>query len=291
MGSTKGVKKRPTTERDQLYHRVLRLREDGLSYNQIIERVEAEHRVALRKSHISGWVTGKHKPYGYVRALDTTPRPELAYVIGVKMGDASTSVSHYNYMIKLRVTDKDFAEEFSRCLSKILKRDPPKVKWHEKTHAWHVQSSSLLLQQFLLRPISEMRSSIFHSKACMSAFVRGFFDSEGTASGKLSASNGDLDKLTLVREVLDELGVETTGPHLTKEKGGLVIIKGHEYRVNKNQYYIYVRASSRLAFRNLIGFSIARKMKGLEAQIGNGVRNEIVETALGNAERDQNETI
>jgi hypothetical protein len=38
MGSKKGVKKRPTTERDRLYRLVLGLREDGLSYNQIIKR-------------------------------------------------------------------------------------------------------------------------------------------------------------------------------------------------------------------------------------------------------------
>ena len=270
MGRGTGYKLRPTIERERIYHLVLELRKEGLSYNQIIAKIKAEHGVALRKSHISGWINGKHKPFGYVRAFDASPCPELAYVIGVKMGDASTSVGHYNYMIKLRVTDKDFAEEFSRCLSEILKRDPPRVKWHEKTRAWHVQASSLLLQQLLLRPVTELRRSIFHCRACMCAFVRGFFDSEGSASGDLKASNGDLEKLTLVMEVLKVLGIETTGPHLTKEKGGTVIIKGHEYRVNKNQYYIYVRASSRLAFRNLIGFSIARKMKSLEAHIGNG---------------------
>jgi DNA endonuclease len=269
MGSKLGHRLRPTVERERLYRLVLELRKEGLSYNAIIERAKAEQGVALSKSHVSEWINGKHRPFGYVRAFDAKPCPELAYVIGVKMGDASTSVGrkNYSYMIKLRVTDKDFAEEFSRCLSEILKRDPPRVKWDEKTRAWHVQASSLLLQQLLLRPITELRSSIFHCRACMCAFVRGFFDSEGSASGDLKASNGDLEKLTLVVEVLKALGVETTGPHLTKEKGGTVIIKGHEYRVNKNQYYIYVRASSRLAFRNLIGFSIARKMKSLEAQI------------------------
>jgi intein-encoded DNA endonuclease-like protein len=175
-------------------------------------------------------------------------------------------------MIKLRVTDKDFAEEFSKCLSKILQRSPPKVKWHDKTRAWHVQASSLLLQRFLLQPISELRSSIFHCKACMSAFVRGFFDSEGSARGKLAASNGDLEKLALVTEVLESFAIEVTGPHLAKEKGGTVIIKGHEYRVNKDQYYIYVRAGSRRGYQDLIGFSIARKKKDLEGLIGDSSR-------------------
>jgi DNA endonuclease len=270
--SRAGVKLRPTVEREELYRLVLQLRKDGLSYNKIIKKIEAEHGVTLRKSHISGWINGKHNPFGYVSRFDATPTPDLAYVIGVKMGDASTSVSHYNHMIKLRVTDKDFAEEFSKSLSKILQRSPPKVKWHDKTRAWHVQASSLLLQRFLLQPISELRSSIFHCKACMSAFVRGFFDSEGTARGKLAASNGDLDKLALVTGVLEGLGIEVTGPHLVKEKGGTVIIKGHEYRVNKDQYYIYVRTTSRRGYHDLIGFSIARKKKDLEGLIGDSSR-------------------
>jgi intein-encoded DNA endonuclease-like protein len=73
VGSKRGVKKRPTTERDRLYRLVLSLREDGFSYNQIIERVEVETGVTLRKSHISGWISGKHRPFGYVRAFDASP--------------------------------------------------------------------------------------------------------------------------------------------------------------------------------------------------------------------------
>src|SRR5205814_3840091 len=97
-GVTKpGVGLRPTLEREKLYHLVLELRKEGLSYNQIIRRIQADHGVALRKSHLSDWISGKHKPFGYVRALNDTPSPELGYVIGVKMGDASMSVSNYNY--------------------------------------------------------------------------------------------------------------------------------------------------------------------------------------------------
>jgi DNA endonuclease len=142
VGSRKGVKKRPTTERDQLYHRVLNLRKDGLSYNQIIRRIEAENGAILRKSHISGWINGKHKPFGYVTAFDATPCVELAYVIGVSLGDGSTisGKRNYSHKIKLRVIDKEFAEEFARCLGVLLRRTPPRVKWREKTHSWYTES-------------------------------------------------------------------------------------------------------------------------------------------------------
>ena len=78
VGSKLGVRKRPTIEREKLYRFVLDLRREGLSYNAIIRRVETERGVRLGKSHISDWISGKHEPFGYVRAFDPTPRVELA---------------------------------------------------------------------------------------------------------------------------------------------------------------------------------------------------------------------
>ena len=245
-----GVRLRPTVEREKLYHLVLDLRKQGLSYNQIIRRIQADHGISLRKSHISDWVNGKHRPFGYVRDFDATPRPELAYVVGVNMGDASMSKSkNYNYKIKLRVIDKDFAEEFSRCLSVILGRVPPRVKWHEKTHAWHTEVSSMLLYNFLGQDLKRLTPTIEHCQLCKSAFLRGFYDSEGSITKRhLFVYNGELSKLELVRRLLGSMGIETTGPRLRLEKGGMVSIKGHFYRVNKNNYSVYVRARSLLLF-------------------------------------------
>jgi Fe2+ or Zn2+ uptake regulation protein len=49
-----GVKLRPTTEREKLYHLVLELRKEGLSYNQIIRKIQTDHGVTLR----IGWAAG-----------------------------------------------------------------------------------------------------------------------------------------------------------------------------------------------------------------------------------------
>lgn len=265
VGLKSRVKLRPLQLRAQLYQRVLELRERGLSYNQIIKEVAELFRVKLSKSHISGWVTGSHRPYGSVRALDTTPSAELCYVIGVVMGDASMSVSHYNYMIKLRVTDKEFADEFARCLSVILGRTSPEVRRHEKTHAWHTELSSLLLRQFMLQSLSSLAQTIQHCDECKGAFLRGFFDSEGSVSGReLTVSNGDIDKLSLVCDLLSSLGIETTGPHLLKKSGKLVLIKGRFYHQNKDQNSIRVRRRSLGLFRSKVGFHIRRKSDALD---------------------------
>jgi intein-encoded DNA endonuclease-like protein len=224
MGTKTGVRLRPSVERERLYRLALHLGDEGLSYKQIMKRIEAEQGVRLRKSHLSGWITGRHRPFGYVRAFDASQCAELAYVIGVMMGDASMSVTrNYDYKIKLRVTDKEFAEEFSRCLSVILSRTPPRVRWHEKTrlaHAWHTGLSSLLLQNFLRQDLKQLTPTIQHCHSCESAFLRGFFDSEGCISGlRLTVSNGDLDKLEFVCKLLDSPGDNYNRSTSHKRKG------------------------------------------------------------------------
>jgi intein-encoded DNA endonuclease-like protein len=270
MPTRAGVKLRPTTQREKLYRLVLELRKEGLSYNQIIRKIQTDHGITLRKSHLSDWVGGRHRPFGYVRAFDSTPSPELGYVIGVGLGDGSTSLSkNYNYKIKLRVIDKEFAEEFSRCLGVILGRSPPRVKWHEKTHSWQTEVSSMLLWKFLRQPLSELARVVGHDKACTVAFLRGFFDSEAGISGRtLRVSNGDKDLLSLVCDLLEATRIETTGIHITKTAGGVVLIKGKYYRQNLDQMYVYVRRRSLGAFRERVGFTIGRKVLALDSALG-----------------------
>ena len=271
-------------ERERLYNLVLDLRKEGLSYNKIIKKIQADHGVTLRKSHISGWVNGKHRPFGYVRAFDPQPRPELSYVIGVLLGDGTTSSNrNHSHMIKLRVIDREFAAEFSRCLGVLLCRDPPPVKWREGTRSWYTGVSSLLLQKSLRQELKDLVPTISHCDDCKGAFLKGFYDSEGSVSKRrLLLFNGELGKLELVRSLLGTLHIKTTGPHLRKEKGGMVSIKGHSYHVNKNQYYVYMRTTSLLAFRDKVGFIITRKKERLERAVKVSTRTNAI--CLGNEE-------
>ncbi len=265
MADRRGVRLRPTAEREELYRLVLGLRREGLSYNQIIGRVEAERGVRLRKSHVSDWINGRHRPFGYVRAFDSAPKAELAYVIGVYLGDASTSNGrNHNHKIKLRVIDREFAQEFANCLAKLLRRDPPRVKWHERTHSWHTELSSLLLQSFLRQELKELVPTISHCDECRAAFLRGFFDSEGSVFERtLTAANENLEVLRLVCELLQSLGIETTGPHLSAKGGRTVMIKGKFYRQNEDLHHLRVRSRSLETFQEKVGFSIVRKSNAL----------------------------
>jgi DNA endonuclease len=265
--------KRPQRElatRTQLYGAVIRHRAAGASYNQINRSVEEEFQVKLSKYHVSYWLRGSHFPDGSVRKFVPAPTAEVGYVIGVMLGDGSMSVcGDHDYKLKLRVTDKDFAEAFAETIAIVLDRPVPHVRYHAKTNAWHVDVASLLLQQFLRRPIVELATIIEKSEECKSGFLRGFFDSEGSAyGGYLTASNTDTDLIQLTLTFLHSFGIETTGPRLGTRGDRDVVIKGRSYHANKDCLVIRVRAESRRLFLDKVGFNIMRKKQNLLRALG-----------------------
>ncbi|MDA4122918.1 MAG: hypothetical protein OK456_07055 [Thaumarchaeota archaeon] len=265
MGRFEGVPQRDLAQRKVLFEAVKKLKADGLSYNEIIARVGKEHGARLSKSHVSGWLTGAHLPDGSVRKFEPTPTFELGYVTGTTLGDGTTSISgDHNYRIKLQVSDDEFAEEFARCLGVVLNRSPPNVRWFPARRMWRTEVSSRLLQEFLRGPIEDIEATIASTKECKTGFLRGFFDSEGSASKyQLSCANGELSKQSLVVKLLNSLRIVTTGPRLGQRKGGTKIIRGKECQINKDSYIVTVRAESRNLFESIIGFTIQRKIAGL----------------------------
>ena len=256
---------RPVLERYELYRKVLALRARGLSYNQIIRNLERREGVRLGKSHVHDWVTGEHQPFGSVGAFDPAPSLELAYLIGVSRGDADLGIDKWNYRIRLRATDKDFVQAFNRCASAVLRSRLHSVMWIPSRHQWSVEICNLLLYQFLRQSLAKLRTTIEHCEACIGRFLRGFFDSEGSMSGRsLTVSNTRFVTLTLVKNLLERLGLSVTGPHLLSRGGRNVVIKGKVYKANRNQYSLRVRTISLSLFRELIGFSIARKTDALD---------------------------
>ena len=260
---------RGLAERKKLHDAVLEYRSQGMSYNRIIQTVEEEFHVRLSKSHVSDWLRSKHRPDGSVTKFEATPSPALGYVIGTVLGDGSTSIgSDHNYLIKLRVKDRDFAETFSFAIGKVLARSPPNVHLNPRTGSWHVSVSSVLLQNFLRQPVHNLRDTIMHCTKCSGAFLRGFFDAEGSISGRsLTASNGDIGLLSLAVDALRSLDIQVTGPHLLRRGGRAVVIKGRTWHSNLDHYYLYVRTCSLEAFASKVGFSIGRKSDGLNSAI------------------------
>ncbi len=267
----------PRELRIRLFDEVIGLRNRGLSYREIVDEIYRKHGIKLSKSHISFWVRGLNSPYnrGYIPSVGfLKASEELAYMIGVVLGDGyatkGRTIKNYNNVkVGLKVKDREFAVEFARCLAMVLGR-PPKKPRYGKDAIYVVEVGSETLYQILKKPVDldRLRQYIEHCGKCMAAFLRGFFDSEGSVDerGCLTLSNTDLKLLEYVKHLLQHLGIETTGPRLKTRRGTVMHNPrtGKKYLARKDLYLIYIRASSNRRFYEKVGFSIRRKQKRLE---------------------------
>lgn len=260
-------KRRPLELQQTLYIEVLRLREKSLTYSRIIAEIELRHGVKVPKSSISDWVDSKHVPMGRTHTFRPTRSPELAYIVGVETGDGSLNFKRYNYRIRLKAIDKEFVMEFDRCLSSVLNIARHRLWKGERENEFQLEVSSYLLYKFLRRPLRDLKPWFEDDSECVSAFLRGFFDSEGCVSkeGALTASNTNLDLLRYVqRLLLKHFGIATTGPRLGKKKGTLLIRRGRTYFRKSDCYSIYVRRTHLAKFYSKVGLTIRRKSLRLE---------------------------
>jgi len=130
-----------------------------------------------------------------------------------------------------------------------------------------MEGRSHLLYNFLQQPFKKLKPYIEHSNACAAAFLRAFFDGEGSIRGRqLTAYNTNRQLLIYVKGLLKRhFDIDTTGPRIGMKKGTIIHCPRTKkpYRANKNCYHIYIRANSLPKFHKHIGFSIKRKQQRL----------------------------
>ncbi len=259
--------------RIKVFGEVKRLRGLGHSYNKIIREIEEVYGVRLSKSQVSEWLRGIHNPFNGCRipSIDFLEKtPELAYVIGVVSGDGwAVRKRKGDARIGGMVKDREFIEEFSRCLGQVLNRYPPKPA-PIGNGFFRVIVQSKALYDLLRKPIDieVIRPFVEHCEECMKSFLRGFFDSEGSVSsyGSITCVNTDERLINYVKMLLNNLGIKTTGPHLQMKRGTPFFSKkrGKTYRTRKDAYSLYIRTCSRLKFYELVGFTIKKRQQRLE---------------------------
>ena len=246
-----------------LYSRVLELAKLSLSYRQIQAEILDSTHILLSKGSISGWIRGVHNPSGGKNKFRAVASPELAYVIGAIAGDGNLNVHGYNYEMLLSVTDRDFAEEFSRCLAKILRKpNLYKVRWSEKRKRWIVQGSSIFLHHFLTGGWQRLKTYIEHCYWCRASFLRALFDGEGTIDrNRISIYNTDLRLLQYIRQLLSKFEIETRNPYVHNLAGSILKDPrtGIFYERRKDCYTLSIGAVGGRQFARHIGFSIQRK--------------------------------
>ncbi len=231
----------PLDIRLRLFEEVLELRRKSHSHEEMIAKMLQKHQVRLPRSTVSCWTNGVHTPFGWINLFKSKPTPELAYIIGGLVGDASLNMKtkHHQYRVRLKTVVQEFVEAFDHALSKVLKC-PPHRLWKSHTgREYHLEVGSFILHMFLHRSLEEFRPFIEHSPRCVSALLKGFFDSEGCVleNGDTTASDTDVGLPKYVQELLFRFfGIETSGPHLTKRKGSVILRNGKTYLRNFDCY-------------------------------------------------------
>ncbi len=216
----------------KLYEEVNRLRRKGLTYKGIVDEIRRRYGFRLSKSLINYWLRGIHRPYNgrYIPSIEfLEPSEELAYVIGVKLGDGYVTkrrrvIKGYNQVrIGLKVKDREFAVEFARCLAKVLGRHPIRPRYIKSSGRYVVEVRSQTLYELLKKPVNldRLKEYIEHCDRCMAAFVRGFVDSEGCVNeiGYIDVYNADLPLLVYLKGLLRRLDIESTGPRPKNKQG------------------------------------------------------------------------
>ena len=218
------------------------------------------------------------------------PSPDLSYIIGVVLGDGNLDgykqlhkgkySSHLSsrYMIKLRVKDFEFVKAFQQAIEKVTGRSP-KI-WRMKDGKYSVDVSCKPLFLLLKQGLSQLRQYIdLHPEG----FIRGFFDSEGSAHRRkpyikrvvikaktyfvhdnnssvvIQFNNTNRELLDLVRYYLIKLGI-FPAPKFYEQKPGSVVINGVPSKRIKTCYKLCIyRKESTKKFMSIIGTSISRK--------------------------------
>jgi len=260
-------------ELQELLEYINELRRKGVNYSQIAERIMNEKGIKISRVTISRWCKGRHNPFNRIKVVNLEPSPSLAYIIGVYFGDASVNIyGNYKYRVRLKVVDKEFAEAFARALKEIGANPRIYEESDGRRKRFVTEATSKGLYCLLNRP----KDVLFEiARNHPTAFLKGFFDSEGTFNfnskrgyGYLSASNYDIEVLEFCRELLKGLGMESRIT-LTKRKGTKVKLWGKEYEYSSDLYEIRIyRKENIFKFYQLIGFTIHRKQQLLREYLG-----------------------
>lgn len=255
-------------ERLKLYNKAIELHRRGLGKRKIAQML------GISESTVSSWIYKGIKPDDTQKYLelgrkeydiDLSPSFELSYIIGVVMGDGWISTVGRQHQIGLATKDKEFAEEFCRCLKKVIKGSDPKIGVKKDPRfgrtLYIVKINSRKLVNFI-----QSVNEAYLTKNYPEGFLRGLFDSDGyvtyhrkSYARRVALVNTSLQLLQMVKRILSSVfGIESK----IYEKGvpDTPVIKG-----KKKVYLLAISKKEDIVkFYRFIGFTIKRRMKKLE---------------------------
>jgi DNA endonuclease len=256
-----------------LYPRVLELSSKGQGPVGVARQLSALYQLSISPGTVRHWMVGDRNPMGgKVRnVLKQEPSPALSYVIGANIGDGCTLTD--NWIVKLEVTDRDFAEAFNSNMATLFSREAPNkimIKRFkvERLPMYVVRYSCRPLVKLLRQPLKKLLEIAF---VFPREFLRGFFDAEGHVDvgvGRefhlaVGAENNDKQLLSKAKRLLESLGIKSRIEQKRKA-GSLKIIWGRAFAMRRTSYALMIRGVTNIKkFAANVGFSIHRKERKL----------------------------
>lgn len=212
--------------------------------------------------------------------VNLNPSPELSYVLGAVYSDGFiltvSTTRQTQYKISLHVKDKDFAEEFNKCVCKVLGKDRLYKIGRRPDGRFRVEALSKKLHDFI-KSQSQHHQVISQYPA---DFIRAFADGDGCVYiyydkrrnleyPRIKFTNSDKDFLLYIKKLLEEkFGINTGSPYIVAEEGKTVEINGYETKATKDNFDLAINNQlDILRFNQKIGFNIKRKQEKLNKAI------------------------
>lgn len=265
----------PIKERMRYYNEAISLREKhGWGFIRIAKRL------SLPNDLVRHWLYHGRNPInsGNPNFFNPEPSQELAYLIGVKFGDADLRLKRQHSerggrTVRLRAKDRDFVSKFASITAKLLKRNKPyKIGFWDGQY--RASAYSCQLYEFLNKPLKDLESFV---EAFPQEFLRGLFDSEGSPKVSVvnwkkwkwltlnvSMTNTNLELLIYTQRLLEKYFNIKSSIKPSHKKGSA--FKKDEKRSfrTKNAYELVIyRINDNRLFCSKIGFSIFRKQQKL----------------------------
>ncbi|MDO8647032.1 MAG: LAGLIDADG family homing endonuclease [Candidatus Diapherotrites archaeon] len=260
-------------ERLAVFEKAMELRKSGLGYKRITKAVFNELNIQIPYSTLAYWCKNKIQLLGGENQFTPEPSPELSYVLGVCFGDAGLVLDSRksDYKLVLETIDNDFAEKFSQCGSKVLKKTRNySINYSAKRQIYATKARSKQLYYFvksvkenfeLVKPIAEKFPA---------EFIQGVADSEGCPAISAAknfkvavcvAYSANYELLEYIQQLLLHEFSIVSALRLFKLPGMAdSIINGRIIVRTKKLYCLSI--TSKLNVENYfskVGFSIARK--------------------------------
>ncbi|MDG6909268.1 MAG: hypothetical protein JRN08_02770 [Nitrososphaerota archaeon] len=260
-----------------IYPDVLNLAAKGQGPAAISRLLSATHGLSLSPGTVRHWMVGDRKPGVIARVRNVfkeEPSPASSYIIGANKGDGCTMTR--SGIVKLEVTDRDFAQEFNLDMARLFSRPSPNKIFvrhrPDRLPMYIVKYSCRQLVRFLRQPIEKL---LEFASAFPREFLRGFFDAEGYVAvgvGKVfhlavGAENSNESLLLQTRRLLEIMGI---GSRLEpkREAGSVKVIRGVQFVMRHASFDLVIgRFGDVRRFAIEVGFSILRKSEKLKDAI------------------------